>query len=498
MRDLVWACLVRERRECPILAAESLTESVFAECWPIYARHVKARGASLEADGRGEAEMRRKIKYALNRWDGRLKRDAEKPQAERKWEQFHESGSSASEPPDAAEAKPFRIVKPLPCDPKQVPRRPYIQKPDLIRKLLSVLAAPPGAGKSLFTLQRALSLCAGKPWAGWSPGRRFRVFLINSEDDRDEINRRLLASMQVMGIGQEEVGDWLFVADNPETIVIAKTDTKTKTVIRTPLIETIVSSVQENEIDVVIVDPFAETFEGDENSNSELKWAAILWREIARRTNTAVYLIHHTKKYASGMSGDADAARGASALIGVARYVSTMFPMTEAEADLMAVKSDDRHRYVRLDGAKANLALITGAASWFEKKSQDVGNGALGIEGDEAGVLVPWEPPGLFADLSTDTINQVLRAIHAGVLDDDGRPTGHLFTTAVQTPRWVGHLLIETFGCDKKRAVEMVKEWMKVKPGDQTGLLVETEFHDGKQKRKGLNVDFTKSPGTRT
>ena len=90
--------------------------------------------------------------------------------------------------------------------------------------------------------------------------------------------------------------------------MLAKFDARSKSLIRTPLFEQLVTTIIKNKIDILFVDPFAETFEGDENSNSELKWACMLWREVALRTNTAVCLVHHTKKYASGMAGDVDAA----------------------------------------------------------------------------------------------------------------------------------------------------------------------------------------------
>ena len=52
------------------------------------------------------------------------------------------------------------------------------------------------------------------------------------------------------------------------------------------MIEQLRETIQLADIGVVVCDPFAETFEGDENSNSEVKWAGILWREVARKTMT--------------------------------------------------------------------------------------------------------------------------------------------------------------------------------------------------------------------
>ena len=63
-----------------------------------------------------------------------------------------------------------------------------------------------------------------------------------------------------------------------------------------------------------------------------MKWAGILWREVARKTGAAMWLVHHTKKYAGSMAGDQDASRGGGALIGTARIMSTLFDMTEDEA----------------------------------------------------------------------------------------------------------------------------------------------------------------------
>ena len=94
-------------------------------------------------------------------------------------------------------------------------------------------------------------------------------------------------------------------------------------------------------------------------------------------------LVHHTKKYASAMAGDADASRGGGALIGTARIISTLFVMTEDEAATMNIQPEDRTRYVRFDDAKANLSLITGQAKWFEKKSVQLGNARGLLPGDE-------------------------------------------------------------------------------------------------------------------
>ncbi len=78
-------------------------------------------------------------------------------------------------------------------------------------------------------------------------------------------------------------------------------------------------------------------------------------------------------------------ARGASALVGVARVVQTLFAMSERDAERYDIPTEERHFLLRLDDAKANLGLISPEARWFRKVGVELPNG------DEVGVLVPEE-----------------------------------------------------------------------------------------------------------
>ena len=58
--------------------------------------------------------------------------------------------------------------------------------------------------------------------------------MINAEDDHDETCRRLCAAAKDMDVDQAALVGRIYLADAPETIVIAKMDYRTKWVIRTP------------------------------------------------------------------------------------------------------------------------------------------------------------------------------------------------------------------------------------------------------------------------
>lgn len=393
-----------------------------------------------------------------------------------------------------SEPETISATNPFPIDGKTLARRPWMIPGLLLRSQITLMVAPPGIGKSLLTLQLALICNAGIPeWHGWRPRSSYRSLIINVEEDETEMKRRLLGACMKMQISQDRItGIFLAQANG---IVIAKADSRTKTVTATPVLEQIVQTILALHIDIVVVDPFAETFAGDENSNSELKWAAVLWREVARRTNAAVLLVHHAKKYAQHMAGDMDAARGGGALAGVARIVSTLFTMTSEEAERLQIPPEDRVRFIRFDDAKANLSLVSSAARWFEKVSIGLGNGGDGLPEDEVGVLMPWVPASIFDNLAEDKINTILEEVTVGVRDDTGTPIGDPFSPDKKggSKRWVGLLIQQVLNCTESAAREVITAWVK------NGVLVEylapTKTSKG-NNRKCLRVDPAKQPGS--
>jgi AAA domain-containing protein len=384
---------------------------------------------------------------------------------------------------------------PFPIDEQGIPLRDWIVPGLLLRSQVTVLVAPSGSGKSLLTLQIGIACAQGVAWSGWIPRGKSRVLIINSEDDGFEIRRRLAAAARPdahigFDVDQVAIRNMLALIDASQaSAVIAEFDIRKKKLVHTPRFDKLVSTILANKFDLVFVDPFAETFEGDENSNSELKWAGMLWREVARRTNAAVCLVHHTKKYATGMAGDVDAARGAGALIGIARIVSTVFPMTTKEAEAMGVASEQRGFFLRYDDAKANLNIISPFARWFRKDTVTLDNKSDELPGDDVGVLVPWKPKG--PSVLEAQILAFFTRLDQGVLDDDGKPTGEFYTfeKGRSGERYVATFAREFFALDAlSQAEEMIKNWRKGK------RLQEIQYRSAKSRKMRNRVISELSP----
>ena len=268
-----------------------------------------------------------------------------------------------------------------------LPRRRWVLGRSLLLGYLTLLVSPPGVGKTTLVLAQAVSICTGRNLTGHEVYETGKVWLHNNEDDADELKRRLAAVLQQFGIPLNDVKDKLAIssgADRP--ILVAKTD-RHGNVVRQPDVSACIEFIKKNGIKVFIVDPFVETHNVEENSNEQIKEVAMLYREIARQGDCAVLLVHHTSKpqqaSSDGYAGNMNTARGASSLLGVARVVQTLYGMSPRDAEKHGIKDEERHLYVRLDDAKANLSLASTDAKWFERIGIIIANG------DEVGVLNP-------------------------------------------------------------------------------------------------------------
>ncbi|WP_052712421.1 AAA family ATPase [Sinorhizobium meliloti] len=370
----------------------------------------------------------------------------------------------------------------------KIPQRPWIAKGLLLSKCVTELIAATAVGKSSFGLAFAMHLAAGRNFGRFFINERYRVAIFSVEEDDDEVDRRCVAIAKRYGFDYDKdlSGHFFRVRfRSDDNYVLARADKK-GVVRATANFKELEKHISAKGINVAIIDPFVEVWEGDENDNGQIKQAAGLIRGLARNLEIGCLLMHHVKKGAVD-PGDIDAGRGGSSLGGLVRLAFTLTGMTAEQAKSLNITDEDlRRSVVRLDNAKVSYLPKSSETDWFRFESIEIGNGNQeNPEGDSAGVLVPWKPPGLFADISPHKIATALDRIAAGLED------GRLFSLHKQAKqRWAGQVLVEEFGWTEEAAGLGLKVW------EESGLVHECEYTNTKkgQPEKGLKVDDSKRP----
>lgn len=326
-------------------------------------------------------------------------------------------------------------------DPSTLPRREFAFGTHYIRKYVSVTVAPGGLGKTANSIVEALAMVTGRPLAGIKPPEPLRVWLFNSEDPRDELERRIMAACIKYKISADDIGGRLFLDTGREQeLVIAKDDKRSGVRIIEPVVEAVVSQIQANRIDVKIVDPFVSTHQVNENDNGAIDKVAKLWAQIADRTNCAIDIVHHLRKLADREATVEDA-RGAVALIGAARSVRVLNRMSSEQAKEAGLEEKDRYGYFNINHGKANLTPLSNRLEWRRLDSVPLGNGrGLTKPQDFAPVVTEWKWPSSeevvsgVADEQRDRIVSLL--------------AGQSYKLAPQGKPWAGEAVIAAFDMD--------------------------------------------------
>jgi hypothetical protein len=392
------------------------------------------------------------------------------------WAQWEAGRQAALVQPLAASPAP------LP-PPESIPPREWLYGTRLIRRFVSVLAAPGGVGKSALALAQALALASGRGFLGEHVHHSVPVWVLNLEDPLDELNRRAAALMLLHKLPRAAIaGRFYLTSGRTRRLRMAELD---ETGIVHPDQQAVVDAALAAGIGLIVVDPFVKSHQLDENANAQIDAAATAWAEIAEATGAAVLLVHHVRK---GATSDVDAMRGAKALTDAARSAALLTPMTAEEARHLSVPERERWRHVRLDDAKANMAPRADAAQWFRLESVALGNHTpLYPHGDSVAAIAAWKPPSPFRQLSPVECNRALDKIAAGI-GDGAAFSAH--RTGRATERWAGSVLVRGFGLDEADATRVIAAWLR------SGLLVEEEYRHPTQRklRMGVRVDDARRP----
>ncbi|HEY1474030.1 MAG TPA: AAA family ATPase [Pseudolabrys sp.] len=351
-------------------------------------------------------------------------------------------------------ATPFTWV-----DPKTIPPREWLYRPHYIRKYASAIFSPGGGAKSSTLIAEVLAMVTRKSLLGIQSAQAFKCWYWNGEDPFIELQRRFAATCKHYALTPNDIDNRLFIDSGRTMPIVIAEDINRTTRVAKPVIEAVVATLIENQIDALIVDPFVSCHSVPENDNMAIDRVAKAWAHIAEVANCSIMLAHHTRK-TGGVNVTTEDARGASALRDAVRTARTLNVMSDHEADNAEIPESERRSYFRSDIGKANLAPPAERADWFRLVSVDLENGPhlYGAGGDEVGVVTSWEYPRRDEPVVTaDDIVRVQAAIKDGRWRADQR--------AKREP-WVGVAIAQALDMDlshklQKRAVaKLVDDWV--------------------------------------
>jgi len=345
-------------------------------------------------------------------------------------------------------------------DPASIPPRAWVYGHMLLRGSLTVVVAPGATGKTALMIGTAIALATGRNLLGpkvWSGPKR--VWLWNLEDSGEEMARGVQAGAIHWGIKPDDVGDRLYVdsgMDGAELKTALETPNGTK--INVPVIGALLTQLRDEQIDVLIVDPFVSSHSVNENDNRAIDMVAKQWARLASQAGCAIVLVHHARKLAGG-EVSAETARGASALIAAARSVPTLNRMSDEEAAKFGVEGEERRRFFRVYDDKNNRAPPSDRSDWYRLHSVSLGNGADG--GDSLPVVVPWSPPQTFDGVTAAHLRAVQDLVARGEYRKDQ-----------QSQPWAGDVVISVLGLDASRKADRLRASSLLTTWEANGALV--------------------------
>jgi hypothetical protein len=364
------------------------------------------------------------------------------------------------------------------------PPRGWVYGVQLCRRFLSAVIGAGGVGKTALRVAQAVAMASGRDLLGDKIFFRARVLYLSLEDDITEMQRRVRAPMIHYGVNDADLDGFLFLSTT-RGMKLAQVG-KDRKPEAGALENAIRRAVERYKPDVLLIDPFIKSHGLQENDNEAMDFVCDLLAQLAIKLNIAVDILHHTRK--GGMTaGDAEVARGASAIKDAARLAYTVTPMSEHEADVFGIKPEERRAYFRLDSAKVNIAPPSRDTRWFELVTVALGNAnATYPEGDRAHTVKPWLPPALTAGLTVDLVNAILDDI------DKGLPNGQRYSDGPNAGDRdvVGAVQATCSDKSPQQCRKIIAEWIKQR------ILVRREYHDPVRRHKAKGLYVERRPAT--
>ena len=232
--------------------------------------------------------------------------------------------------------------------------------PGYLMRTTGVIIAPGGTGKSMLSLQIAMSVALVKDIFGLFDKAEItqgKVIIFNAEDERE------LLEMRIYQIAKNFSEEDLKCLDE-NVIIIPAVGTgftiahKNEYGIGTsPIFHDTIPFVEKQKPRLVIFDTMNRMSGGiDENDNGAMGQLMNVVERFNKKVGCASLIIHHASKAAvlGGQGSLQQAGRGASVVTDNARFQLNLSGMSQAEADALGINDFGRSTWVAIDYSKVN------------------------------------------------------------------------------------------------------------------------------------------------
>lgn len=138
------------------------------------------------------------------------------------------------------------------------------------RGFMSSLLADGGVGKTAIRYAQLVSLAIGRSLTGEYVFQRSRVLIVSLEDNKAELQRRILAVLLHHNIDRSELKGWLFLSTPGAAAGKLMSSDKGGRIVRGQLANHLEDVIEKRKIDLVYLDPFVKSHSVEENSNSAI------------------------------------------------------------------------------------------------------------------------------------------------------------------------------------------------------------------------------------
>jgi RecA-family ATPase len=271
---------------------------------------------------------------------------------------------------------PIKIYRML--DPNYQPqRRSFMLEGYLKKGCMSVIAGEPGVSKTQFLIQMAYSHISGYEFFDKKVNETGNALICTAEEERDEVELRVRACNKDREIKTGFHIDVVAVDTNLKLVKFSKeSDQKTKQFTE------LKDLINKNKYTFIGLDPLISLQAGsfDENNNPQMdSFCKNYLIPLVKEVGACLAVCHHTNKISMITDGGMidnnalHAARGASSLIGAARIVIGLSPLTRQHWEkefkkTSIVKEDEIKLMVAIVDAKNNYSAVGSKPTWLRKE----------------------------------------------------------------------------------------------------------------------------------